>query len=270
MADDVTLPGTGDVVAADEISGKKHQRVKVQFGVDGSATDVSSSAPLPVIQTGTAPLPTGAATEATLADVAGRFPAGPGRLDGGASFAVAPDNQTFALYTSIDTRLSALETAAADDTPIGAFGPIQYVDVTLSLDTSAYASGDLLADAQLVAACVRANDVPGVLHSILVIDEDDQGAALDLYFASASSTFGTENSAPSISDANARTLLGFVSVATADYKDLGGVKVAFKSNVGMTVVPATGTDDVYVAAINGTGTPTYTASGLKLRLGFLS
>ena len=48
MADDVTLPGTGDVVAADEISGKKHQRVKIQHGAEGSATDVSSASPLPV------------------------------------------------------------------------------------------------------------------------------------------------------------------------------------------------------------------------------
>ena len=54
MADDVTLPGTGDIVAADEIAGKKHQRVKVQFGVDGSATDVSSSDPLPVTISGAA------------------------------------------------------------------------------------------------------------------------------------------------------------------------------------------------------------------------
>lgn len=50
MADDITLnAGTGgDVVAADDIGGVKHQRVKVQYGADGSATDVSAAAPLPV------------------------------------------------------------------------------------------------------------------------------------------------------------------------------------------------------------------------------
>ena len=50
MADNVTLdPGTGGaVIAADDISSVWHQRVKVQFGGDGSATDVSTSDGLPV------------------------------------------------------------------------------------------------------------------------------------------------------------------------------------------------------------------------------
>jgi hypothetical protein len=49
MADNVTITqGTGTTVAADEIAGIKHQRVKVQFGADGSATDASAADPLPV------------------------------------------------------------------------------------------------------------------------------------------------------------------------------------------------------------------------------
>jgi len=52
MADDVQLnqaAGTaGATIAADEIGGVHHQRVKVQYGDDGSATDCSSSNPLPV------------------------------------------------------------------------------------------------------------------------------------------------------------------------------------------------------------------------------
>lgn len=48
MADDVTLPGTGDIIAADDIGGKKYQQVKVEFGADGARTAVTDSAPLPV------------------------------------------------------------------------------------------------------------------------------------------------------------------------------------------------------------------------------
>lgn len=49
MAENVNItPGTGDVVAADDIAGVKHQRVKISQGVDGSATDVSSTDPLNV------------------------------------------------------------------------------------------------------------------------------------------------------------------------------------------------------------------------------
>jgi hypothetical protein len=51
MADNfqVNIPTTsGNTFAADDIGGVHHQRVKVQHGADGSATDVSSASPLPV------------------------------------------------------------------------------------------------------------------------------------------------------------------------------------------------------------------------------
>ena len=50
----------GDTIASDDIGGVKHQRVKVQHGADGSATDVSAASPLPVDQQSA--LPTGANT----------------------------------------------------------------------------------------------------------------------------------------------------------------------------------------------------------------
>lgn len=68
MSDNIDVtPGTGKTIAGDDIAGVLHQRVKVEFGADGSATEASSSNPLPVVQTGTSALPTGAATEATSA-----------------------------------------------------------------------------------------------------------------------------------------------------------------------------------------------------------
>ncbi len=50
MPDDVTLNagGGGDTLAADDIGGVKHQRVKIEHGADGAATDVSTASPLPV------------------------------------------------------------------------------------------------------------------------------------------------------------------------------------------------------------------------------
>ena len=54
MADNTTLPGTGDVIAADEIAGVKFQRQKITFGVDGVATDVSAGDPLPVVDSNSA------------------------------------------------------------------------------------------------------------------------------------------------------------------------------------------------------------------------
>lgn len=49
MADNVGYtPGTGAVVAADEIGGVLYQRVKPVIGADGTAVDVSATNPLPI------------------------------------------------------------------------------------------------------------------------------------------------------------------------------------------------------------------------------
>jgi hypothetical protein len=56
MADNVEITaGTGTTVAADEIAGVKHQRVKVEWGADGTANDTSAANPMPVVQTGALP-----------------------------------------------------------------------------------------------------------------------------------------------------------------------------------------------------------------------
>ena len=49
MADNVGYtPGTGATVAADEIGGVLHQRVKIGVGADGTAVDVSEANPMPI------------------------------------------------------------------------------------------------------------------------------------------------------------------------------------------------------------------------------
>lgn len=66
MADNVGYtPGTGALVAADEIAGVLHQRIKLGIGDDGVAVDVSAANPLPI--TSATPLSvTGPLTDAEL------------------------------------------------------------------------------------------------------------------------------------------------------------------------------------------------------------
>jgi hypothetical protein len=50
MADNVGYtPGSGAIVAADDISGVLYQRIKPTFGENGVAIDISSANPLPVV-----------------------------------------------------------------------------------------------------------------------------------------------------------------------------------------------------------------------------
>lgn len=160
-------------------------------------------------------------------------------------------------------------TGGAGEAHLGSVtGNSSHIDVTLVLDTIAYADGDLLSDRVVVTNAMRIAAATGVLQSIQLIDEDDQGIALNLIFLSADVSLGTINSAPTITDANGREILGYVTVSASDYIDIGGSKIATKTGVGLIMEPATGTRNLYVAAvIRGIGT--YTASGIKLRLGFL-
>lgn len=49
MADNVGYtPGAGATIAADDIGGVLHQRIKLGVGADGEAVDVSSANPMPV------------------------------------------------------------------------------------------------------------------------------------------------------------------------------------------------------------------------------
>ena len=49
MADNVGYtPGSGAIIAADDIGGVLHQRVKIGVGEDNTAVDVSSANPMPV------------------------------------------------------------------------------------------------------------------------------------------------------------------------------------------------------------------------------
>lgn len=154
----------------------------------------------------------------------------------------------------------------------GALANYREVALTPTLDTNPYAAGDVLWDTVAIPLATRANDAKSFLIGFEINDEDDQAAAqVELYFFSANVSLGTFNAAPSISDANARNLLGKVIVNSTDFIDLGGVKVANKclSDIGLPLLvsPASGTQSVYVAAITR-GTPTQTAAGIKLRFFF--
>lgn len=142
------------------------------------------------------------------------------------------------------------------------------LEVTLSLDTAAYADGDVLADTQTVTNAFK---IPGgrmILQSVTVLDEDDQGQAFDLIFLDTNNSLGTENAAVSITDANARRIFGRVSIAAGDYYDLVANRIATVTNIGLVLAAATGSRSLFLGAVSR-GTGTYTASGIKLKLGVM-
>lgn len=152
---------------------------------------------------------------------------------------------------------------------------IREVTLTFSTDTSIYADNDVIADSQILAAVTRANDSKGFLIAFELTDEDDNTAIdMDIIFLSANVSVGTENAAVSISDANARNIIGVINILAADWNDHINSKMVSVGNkpgsmLSMPITPVSGSDDIYVALVCRSGTPTYTASGITARFWFI-
>jgi len=173
-------------------------------------------------------------------------------------------------YKTVEEQLASLLAGELEDgsvIPFAVGGHSVVKEVTLSLDTNAYASGDVLAATQEVASALRLSGGSGILHSMVVLDKDDQGEALDVVFLNANGSIGTENAAVSVSDAVADTIIGVVEVAAGDFVDLANSQIACKSSLGIVLKVASGTS-LYVAAISR-GTGTYTAAGITLKVGII-
>lgn len=140
------------------------------------------------------------------------------------------------------------------------------VDFTPVLDTNAYGDGDLLFDSVAISDAVKQTGGLTKLESVTIVDEEDQGAAMDLCFTNATADWGTLNSAPSIADGTASNIvIGRVAIASGDWADVGDQKVACVRNIGL-VLRASGTDLYCFGVSRGTGD--YDADSLRIKLGF--
>jgi hypothetical protein len=148
--------------------------------------------------------------------------------------------------------------------------------ITMTADTAILASGDIIADTQQYDAFFRKTDGTGVINSITITEKDAQGAAYYILIHRTSTSMGTENIGPSITDANfVASIQHIIAVATTDFIAVAssgtgsGTKVAELKNLGIPVMAVSGTDDLYISIINGTGTPTYASGEIQLGIGVM-
>jgi hypothetical protein len=148
--------------------------------------------------------------------------------------------------------------------------------ITMTADTAILASGDVIADTQQYDAFFRKTDGTGVINSITITEKDAQGAAYYILIHRTSTSMGTENAGVSITDANfVASIQHIIAVATTDFIAVAssgtgsGTKVAELKNLGIPVMAVSGTDDLYISIINGTGTPTYASGEIQLGIGVM-
>jgi hypothetical protein len=139
--------------------------------------------------------------------------------------------------------------------------------LTPVMDTSAYATGDVAFIPIELAGFVHHIGGSAEIRNLWIIDENDQGVAMDIYFQDSNASMGSLNAAFTPSDANARALLGRVQIAAADWQDLGGVRVAMIDNIGQKIKADAATTSIWVSGAIRSGTPTFTASGISMKIG---
>jgi hypothetical protein len=194
--------------------------------------------------------------DATGATVAVQAPLAPGRAAAAASRPVVLSTEDLAAISDAST-----------EKPVSVHTPADVISFTPTLDTVAYASGDVLFATAAIAGITRANDLRAVLMSLTAIDKSKNKPAFTLYFYQTNVTSAAANAANNLSDADAVNCLGFVDVASTDWKDLANNSFACLKGINLLLEAATGTTSVYVVGILNAGTPTFANGDLVLKLG---
>lgn len=274
MADDVTLPATGAVIAADEVAGKKYQRMKIAHGPDGSATDTSEEAPFPVAAIGgaTAEKQTelaaliGAKADASATSDTGSFSLlafikrGQEKLTsiaGGivniiTALGAIGDAAWASGNGSVIALLKTIATAAGDTTtPLPAVGFLSTVAVTPTVEaTPDYSAGDVIGGVMMFAGVLRADTKTAYAVALRIAAKIANTAQIDAFIfnANPSASTTTENGAFVLHATDMPKLKGIIKVEAADWTAGGSAaSVGYKE----ARIPLTGAaaDDIYVVMV---------------------
>lgn len=134
---------------------------------------------------------------------------------------------------------------------------------TLQVDTSIYASGDLIG--KHTGGYLTFANVIGIAGSRLIsarlIDQAKQAAAIDLVLFSAvpNTNTLTDNGALDVSDTDLPSYLGHVSFVAGSYAAFADNNAAILNNINLAFNPASNLKDIYGLLVSR-GTPTFAAA----------
>jgi hypothetical protein len=162
----------------------------------------------------------------------------------------------------IAQRLTTLLPAGASGVAVPVGNKTAVLSASPTLDTSAYASGDCLHTSVIsFANAVAVSGGTGTIVKLTVIDADLQSAAGELWLFSATVTPAAANAAHSISDGDAALCVGVIPFGPYYASALNSVSVNSSISLPFSCAATT----LFAIAVTR-GTPTYTASGLTIKL----
>jgi hypothetical protein len=213
MVDNVTLPGTGEVIASDDVSGVQYQRVKLVVSTDGSSQALTVAEDTPH----------------TTGD------------QGIAAMAVRKDQPVNLSNADGDYDHLQVSNGALWVSPLG-FPKTVKVDVTRPADTTAYAAGDAMSNSTTapttggftITDAARKSGGSGLITDVCVASSNDPGTRLngEIYFWDQSVTNINDNAAFQVTDAEIKNCLGVVPFSLYDagnnhYAHITGLNILF-------------------------------------------
>ena len=109
-----------------------------------------------------------------------------------------------------------------------------------------------------------------MVHSIGVLDDDDNGQAIDLVFMDTTGLLDAGDDGGIIDAADGvipDAILGVVQITS--YFDGIAWQYGYKTNIGLVLKAPSSSKSIYVSAVNRGSTATWTAAGLRLQIGVI-
>jgi hypothetical protein len=133
------------------------------------------------------------------------------------------------------------------------------ISQTPTITAGAYSAGDAVGGKLTFTGCPES----GFIETVTIVDKDEEGAALNLVLFKQDFTAVNDNAAFDVTAGEEDDVIGVVTIAAADFIDVGGCKIATISELSMgyklTETSATKRGRIY-GQLMTTGTPTYTTT----------
>lgn len=136
----------------------------------------------------------------------------------------------------------------------------------LTTASTNYSIGDTLGAGWTFTSMARASGLGGFIKGISLLDKGDVMSACDLYISPSSITFGSDNSAPGVSDSDAQ---GLRRITGLGFYDLGGCRLATLDSLNVAYMCAA--TSLYVYAVTTVANNFFAAAtDLYLTLDFVT
>ena len=144
--------------------------------------------------------------------------------------------------------------------------------ITLTPDTATEecAAGDVIFQADELPNMVSVNAGTCMVHSIGVLDDDDNGQAIDIVFMDTTGLLDAGDDGGTIDAADGvipDAIIGVVQITS--YFDGIAWQYGYKTNIGLVLKAPSDSKSIYVSAVNRGSTATWTAAGLRLQIGVI-